>query len=136
MNGHDLVAHLYATSLELMRRHGQAFLPLDAVEAKLGWPTETMHAVVDHCVRTDPVVGGRLRAEWMDDGERRAFGQTRMRFIGIRPVEARGETGGAEPRRRAGEGETGGAERRRRAGEGETGGAERRRRAGPSTDAL
>lgn len=86
--GHDLVAHLYGTALQLMRRHGQVFLPLEVVRTELGWDAETLSAVVDHCVTADPVAVGALRAEWMDDGDRPPFGQDGMRFIGIRPVGA------------------------------------------------
>lgn len=82
---HDLVAHLFVTSLQLMQETGNVFLPLEVVAERLAWDDETMGAVVDHCVATDPIAAGRLRAEWMDDGDRRAFGADHQRFIGIRP---------------------------------------------------
>lgn len=76
---HDLVAHLYATALLLMREHDAAFLPLGVVRERLGWPDAVLGEIVEHCVASDPVAAGRLRAEWMDDG---AGG---VGFIGIRP---------------------------------------------------
>jgi hypothetical protein len=84
---HDLVAHLYGTALALMREHGQVFLPLEVVRERLGWSPEVLGEVVDHCVALDPVAAGALKAEWMDDGDRPAFGACGQRFIGIRPVD-------------------------------------------------
>jgi hypothetical protein len=85
---HDLVAHLYAVTLQLMRDQGQVFLPLEVVRERLGWSAELMAQVVDHCVARDPVAAGALRADWMDDGERPAFGASGQRMIGIRPAAA------------------------------------------------
>jgi len=87
-NGHDLVAHLYATTLRLMRELGQVFLPLEVVRERLGWSPELLGEVVDHCVSADPVAMHALRADWMDDGDRPAFGASGQRMIGIRPVAA------------------------------------------------
>jgi hypothetical protein len=88
MSEHDLVAHLYATTLTLAREHGQVFLPLEVVRERLGWSREVLGEVVDHCVALDPLVMHPLglKAEWMDDGERPPFGASGQRFIGIRPV--------------------------------------------------
>ncbi|HUH08656.1 MAG TPA: hypothetical protein VML96_12730 [Egibacteraceae bacterium] len=83
---HDLVAHLFAASLDLMHRHGQPFLPLETVRERLGWSEQVLGDVVDHCVEADPVSLGDLKAEWMDDGERPAFGASGKRFISIRPA--------------------------------------------------
>jgi hypothetical protein len=83
---HDLVAHLYAAALQLMRAHGQAFLPLEVVRERLEWSPEVLGEVVDHCVAHDPIAIGALRADWMDEGDRPAFGAAGMRFIGIRPA--------------------------------------------------
>lgn len=82
---HDLVAHLYATAVALMSEHRSVFLPLEVVRERLGWPPDVLGEVVDHCVRTDPVAAGGLRAQWMDDGDRPAFGRSAQRFIGLRP---------------------------------------------------
>jgi len=86
MTSHDLVAHLYGTALALAREHGQVFLPLQVVRERLDWSPELLGEVVDHCVATDPVAGGRLRAQWMDDGDRPAFGASGQRFIGVTPA--------------------------------------------------
>lgn len=90
--GHDLVAHLYAVALQLMQRHGQVFLPLEAVRKELGWSADVLSEVVDHCVATSPValehVGGGLVADWIDDGDRPAFGRSGVRMVGIRPAAA------------------------------------------------
>lgn len=86
MQGHDLVAHLYGTALTLEREHGQVFLPLEVVRERLGWPPELLGEVVDHCVANDPLAMGVLRATWMDDGDRPAFGASGQRFIGVVPV--------------------------------------------------
>jgi hypothetical protein len=88
MSEHDLVAHLYAAALVLAREHGQVFLPLEVVRERLGWPPELLGEVVDHCVAANPVALGALRADWIDDGERPAFGSSGQRMIGIRPVGA------------------------------------------------
>lgn len=94
-DGHDLAAHLYATALRLMRAHSQVFLPLEAVREHLGWTPELLGEVVDHCVAHDVVALGVLGAEWMDDGDRPAFGASGKRFIGVRPAEAGGHAGAA-----------------------------------------
>jgi len=83
---HDLVAHLYATALTLMREHGQVFLPIEVVRDRLGWSPEVMSGVVDHCEALGPVAVGRLSAEWIADGDRPPFGAGGQRMIGIRPV--------------------------------------------------
>jgi len=85
---HDLVAHLYATTLQLMRELGQVFLPLEVVRERLDWSPELLGQVVDHCLAHDPVAAGTWRADWMDDGDRPAFGSAGQRMIGIRPVAA------------------------------------------------
>jgi hypothetical protein len=86
MTEHDLVAHLYATALAMAREYGQAFLPLEVVRERLGWTPELLGSVVDHCVAEKPVAMGLLAADWMDDGDRPAFGASGQRFIGIRPA--------------------------------------------------
>jgi len=88
---HDLVAHLYAAALRLMDEHRQAFVPLNAVQEQLGWPDDVLGGVVDHCVDADAVITlpgapTSLSADWMDDGDRPAYGVGGMRFIGIRPA--------------------------------------------------
>jgi hypothetical protein len=85
-DGHDLVAHLYGVTLQLMQELGQVFLPLEVVRERLGWGPELLGQVVDHCVTNDPVAGGGLKADWMDDGDRPAFGVSGQRMIGIRPT--------------------------------------------------
>lgn len=93
---HDLATHLYAATLQLMRELGQAFLPLEVVQRRLGWPQGLLGEVVDHCVRTDPVTAEGLRAHWMDDGGRPSYGTSGQRFIGIRaPLMP---SAGADPR--------------------------------------
>ncbi|HWH33139.1 MAG TPA: hypothetical protein VNU01_10770 [Egibacteraceae bacterium] len=89
--GHDLVAHLYAAALRLMHEHQQAFLPLNKVQEQLGWDDESLGRVVDHCVRERPAITlpgapSALTADWMDDGDRPAYGRSGVRFIGIRPA--------------------------------------------------
>jgi hypothetical protein len=86
MAEHDLVAHLYGTALSLAREHGQVFLPLEVVRRRLEWSPELLGEVVDHCVAHDPVALGALRASWMEDGDRPAFGATQQRFIGVIPA--------------------------------------------------
>lgn len=88
---HDLVLHLYAATLGLMNEHRQAFLPLNEVQRSLGWDDELLGQVVDHCVEqaaaiTLPGAPTPLTADWMDDGDRPAYGRSGVRFIGIRPA--------------------------------------------------
>lgn len=83
MAEHDLVAHLYGTALSMEREHGQVFLPLEVVRERLGWSAELLGRVVDHCVTSEPVAMGMLRAAWLDDGDRPAFGASGQRFIGV-----------------------------------------------------
>ena len=91
-DSHDLVAHLYAAALGLMREHGQVFLPIEVVRKRLDWSSEVMSGVVDHCVALGPVAVGRLTAEWISDGDRPAFGASGERMIGIRPLPDGNET--------------------------------------------
>ncbi len=86
MTEHDLVAHLYGTALRMAREHGQVFLPLEVVRERLEWTPELLGEVVDHCVTQDPVAMGTLKAEWMEDGDRPAFGASGQRFIGVVPA--------------------------------------------------
>lgn len=88
---HDLVAHLYAAALRLMNEHRQGFVPLNAVGEALGWDDDTLGQVVDHCVEEAPSITlpgapSALTADWMDDGDRPAYGRHGTRFIGIRPA--------------------------------------------------
>lgn len=88
---HDMVAHLYAAALRLMNEHRQAFLPLNAVQELLGWDDDVLGEVVDHCVEQAPAITlpgapTALVADWMDDGDRPAYGRSGVRFIGIRPA--------------------------------------------------
>lgn len=90
-HGHDLVAHLYAAALRLMNEHRQGFVPLNAVQDTLGWDEDVLSQVVDHCVEESPAITlpgapTALIADWMDDGDRPAYGSAGMRFIGIRPA--------------------------------------------------
>lgn len=90
-HGHDFVAHLYVTALSLMNTHRQAFLPLNTVQETLGWDDDLLGSVVDHCVEHAPAIAlpgapTQLSAEWMDDGDRPAYGRSAVRFIGIRPT--------------------------------------------------
>lgn len=81
----EAIAHFYATVLCLMQRHKSPFLPLEVVAELVGWDMETTGAVVDACIEGEPVVFGSLRAEWMFDGDRPAYGASGARFVGIRP---------------------------------------------------
>jgi hypothetical protein len=91
MSEHDLVAHLYAAAMALMHEHRQAFLPLATVQERLGWEDALLGEVVDHCVAEAPAITlpgapTALTADWMDEGERPAYGRSGQRFIGIRPA--------------------------------------------------
>ncbi|MFN2555946.1 MAG: hypothetical protein ABR592_03615 [Nitriliruptorales bacterium] len=82
----EAIAHLCATALHLMQRHKSPFIPLEVVAAMVGWDAETAGVVVDACIAGEPVVFGSLRADWMFEGDRPAYGASGARFIGIRPV--------------------------------------------------
>lgn len=82
----EAVTHLYGTALRLMQRYKSPFVPLDVVAELLRWGVETVGTVVDVCIEGDPVVFGSLKAEWMFDGDRPAYGASGARFVGIRPA--------------------------------------------------
>ena len=80
------IVHLYGATLALMERYTIAFVPLEVVREALGWDVQAMGDVVDAAVDGAPVVLGGLVGDWMDDGDRPAFGRHGVRFLGIRPA--------------------------------------------------
>ena len=84
----DAIVHLYGATLALMERYTIPFVPLEVVRETLGWDDQAMTTVVDAAVDGAPVVLGGLIGEWMDDGDRPAYGGAGVRFLGIRPAGA------------------------------------------------